>query len=349
MAAIVSFLWNFVKTLSNNIYNKLFSEEHPTNTLMENEKPTSCSGGSDSGNSGSGGSGDDHTERPGKTSTKPTSEDSGSGNPVEQPKKGKPTSNSGSDSGSGDDSTKRPGKTSTKPTPKSSGSEDPEDPHDSEDPEGPEGPGDSGSGDSVEQLEKKSTSTPTSGSSGGSGGTKPKKSTSTSAKPPKSTSTSKPTSGSCSGPGSAWESGFWTSPDHSKSDTEFFGTDSNDILDSGPGRTLILLPDVKGTQVGHLLYVQMQTGFRIIVNRFKEDLPPHLLGKGQREKDIHALKVALRENKEFLKDRKFRLLLTSIPVFLFLLNASPDQLEFLEDFSFSLAFANKNEKMFNSD
>ena len=105
---------------------------------------------------------------------------------------------------------------------------------------------------------------------------------------------------------------------------------------------------MKGKQVGHVLYLQMQSGFRIIINRFREDLPKNLLEKSQRDKDIHAIKVALRENKEFLENRKFRLLVTSIPVFLFLLNTSPDQLEFLQDFSFSLAFANKSDHVSNS-
>ena len=161
--------------------------------------------------------------------------------------------------------------------------------------------------------------------------------------------------GSGSGSGSAWESGFWSSPSGgSASDLNWrtsenvdldpaLGPGSDDILDSGPGRALILLVDTKETHVGHLLFVEFKSGFRIVIKKFKEDLPPHLRTKSIREKEIHALHVAIRENEDFLKERKFRLLLTSVPLFLYLVNASADQLEFLKPFSFSLAFGRRRE------
>ena len=161
--------------------------------------------------------------------------------------------------------------------------------------------------------------------------------------------------GSGSGSGSAWESGFWSSPSGgSASDINWrtsenvdldpaLGPGSDDILDSGPGRALILLVDTKETHVGHLLFVEFKSGFRIVIKKFKEDLPPHLRTKSIREKEIHALHVAIRENEDFLKERKFRLLLTSVPLFLYLVNANADQLEFLKPFSFSLAFGRRRE------
>ena len=161
--------------------------------------------------------------------------------------------------------------------------------------------------------------------------------------------------GSGSGSGSAWESGFWSSPSGgSASDLNWrtsenvdldpaLGPGSDDILDSGPGRALILLVDTKETHVGHLLFVEFKSGFRIVIKKFKEELPPHLRTKSIREKEIHALHVAIRENEDFLKERKFRLLLTSVPLFLYLVNASADQLEFLKPFSFSLAFGRRRE------
>ena len=161
--------------------------------------------------------------------------------------------------------------------------------------------------------------------------------------------------GSGSGSGSAWESGFWSSPSGgSASDLNWrtsenvdldpaLGPGSDDILDSGPGRALILLVDTKETHVGHLLFVEFKSGFRIVIKKFKEDLPPHLRTKSIREKEIHALHVAIRENEDFLKERKFRLLLTSVPLFLYLVNANADQLEFLKPFSFSLAFGRRRE------
>ena len=161
--------------------------------------------------------------------------------------------------------------------------------------------------------------------------------------------------GSGSGSGSAWESGFWSSPSGgSASDLNWrtsenvdldpaLGPGSDDILDSGPGRALILLVDTKETHVGHLLFVEFKSGFRIVIKKFKEELPPHLRTKSIREKEIHALHVAIRENEDFLKERKFRLLLTSVPLFLYLVNANADQLEFLKPFSFSLAFGRRRE------
>ena len=161
--------------------------------------------------------------------------------------------------------------------------------------------------------------------------------------------------GSGSGSGSAWETGFWSSPSGgSASDLNWrtsenvdldpaLGPGSDDILDSGPGRALILLVDTKETHVGHLLFVEFKSGFRIVIKKFKEELPPHLRTKSIREKEIHALHVAIRENEDFLKERKFRLLLTSVPLFLYLVNASADQLEFLKPFSFSLAFGRRRE------
>ena len=131
--------------------------------------------------------------------------------------------------------------------------------------------------------------------------------------------------GSGSGSGSAWESGFWSSPSGgSASDLNWrtsenvdldpaLGPGSDDILDSGPGRALILLVDTKETHVGHLLFVEFKSGFRIVIKKFKEELPPHLRTKSIREKEIHALHVAIRENEDFLKDRRFRLLLISVP------------------------------------
>ena len=104
---------------------------------------------------------------------------------------------------------------------------------------------------------------------------------------------------------------------------------------------ILFIPPLETTEVAHLLFVELQSGFRIVINRFKEELPPHLRGKSQRDKEIYALQVAFRENKDFLKNRKFRLFLTSIPLFLYLLNASPDQLDFLKNFSFTLAFGKK--------
>ena len=161
--------------------------------------------------------------------------------------------------------------------------------------------------------------------------------------------------GSGSGSGSGWESGFWSSPSGgSASDINWrtsenvdldpaLGPGSDDILDSGPGRALILLVDTKETHVGHLLFVEFKSGFRIVIKKFKEELPPHLRTKSIREKEIHALHVAIRENEDFLKERKFRLLLTSVPLFLYLVNANADQLEFLKPFSFSLAFGRRRE------
>ena len=161
--------------------------------------------------------------------------------------------------------------------------------------------------------------------------------------------------GSGSGSGSAWESGFWSSPSGgSASDLNWrtsenvdldpaLGPGSDDILDSGPGRALILLVDTKETHVGHLLFVEFKSGFRIVIKKFKEELPPHLRTKSIREKEIHALHIAIRKNEDFLKERKFRLLLTSVPLFLYLVNADADQLEFLKPFSFSLAFGRRRE------
>ena len=116
----------------------------------------------------------------------------------------------------------------------------------------------------------------------------------------------------------------------------------DDILSTGPGRTLILFVDTSESEIAHLLFVELRSGFRIIVNTFREEIPPHLREKSVREKEIHALQVAFRENKDFLKNRKFRLFVTSIPLFLHLLTASPDQLDFMKPFTFTLAFGKKD-------
>ena len=355
MATIISLLfWSpLIRTLKalSNFYNKLFLEECPTHSLtdveksidedmdksqkdemtqnnanvndddvqpVEPKKPTIGSGGSGSGDAsgdgsveptiGSGGSGS------GGGSVEPTIGSGGSGSgggSVE------PTIGSGG-SGSGDDS--------VEPTIDS---------------------GDSGSGDGSDtNTRRRHAAAATANIIRGAAAA-------TTAAAAANSSGSE--DGSGSGSGSAWESGFWSSPSGgSASDINWrtsenvdldpaLGPGSDDILDSGPGRALILLVDTKETHVGHLLFVEFKSGFRIVIKKFKEDLPPHLRTKSIREKEIHALHVAIRENEDFLKERKFRLLLTSVPLFLYLVNANADQLEFLKPFSFSLAFGRRRE------
>ena len=353
MATIISLLfWSpLIRTLKalSNFYNKLFLEECPTRSLtdveksidedmdksqedemtqnnanvndddvqpVEPKKPTIGSGGSDSGDA----SGDGSVE--------PTIGSGGSGSgggSVE------PTIGSGS-SGSGDDS--------VEPTIGSGGSgsggDSVEPTIDS---------GDSGSGDGSDtNTRRRHAAAATANIIRGAAAA-------TAAAAAANSSGSD--DGSGSGSGSAWESCFWSSPSGgSASDLNgrtnvdldpALGPGSDDILDSGPGRALILLVDTKETHVGHLLFVEFKSGFRIVIKKFKEDLPPHLRTKSIREKEIHALHVAIRENEDFLKERKFRLLLTSVPLFLYLVNANADQLEFLKPFSFSLAFGRRRE------
>ena len=347
MATFVSLLWSpllhIVKTLSN-FYNKLFSER-TTQSLtneridMEDKPRDGIPGdnfGDDSGpgdNSGDGSGSGDNSGSENEKSEKSTSGSHSGGSSGSEDSSG-PADNSGDNPGTRDNS----GSENQKSTSGSGDNSDPvgdnsgsgfasSDARDSNKRPGPD------SGSENKKSEKKSTS----GS-----GSENKKSEK------KSTSGSGSEDSSASGGGAAWESGFWMSAGTDGSDVRGVGLGpdlkpgpNNDILDSGPGRTLILMPDATETEAGHLLFVELRSGFRIIVNKFKEKLPPSLLDKSPREKELHALQVAILKNKDFLEDRKFRLCLTSVPLFLYLLNANPDQLKFLEPFNFALAFANK--------
>ena len=380
MATFVSLLWSpllhMVKTLSN-FYNKLFSER-TTQSLtnesidMEDKPRDGIPGdnfGDDSGpgdNSRDGSGSGDNSGSGNEKSEKSTSGSHSGGSSGSEDSSG-PADNSGDNPGTRDNS----GSENQKSTSGSGDNSDPvgdnsgsgfasSDARDSNKRPGPD------SGSENKKSEKKSTSGSGSGDNSdpvgdnsGSGfassdardsnkrpgpdsGSENKKSEK------KSTSGSGSEDSSASGGGAAWESGFWMSAGTDGSDVRGVGLGpdlkpgpNNDILDSGPGRTLILMPDATETEAGHLLFVELRSGFRIIVNKFKEKLPPSLLDKSPREKELHALQVAILKNKDFLEDRKFRLCLTSVPLFLYLLNANPDQLKFLEPFNFALAFANK--------
>ena len=156
-----------------------------------------------------------------------------------------------------------------------------------------------------------------------------------------SASSSSASDSSASGSSASGGSASGGSASASASGSGLGSASDNDILSEGPGRALILFVDTSKSEVAHLLFLELESGFRIIINRFREEFPPHLREKSQRDKEIYALQVAIRENKDFLKNRKFRLFLTSIPLFLYLLNANPDQLDFLKPFSFTLAFGRK--------
>ena len=328
MATFVSLLWSpllhIVKTLSN-FYNKLFSErttQSLTNESIDMEdKPRDGIPGDNFGDDS--GPGDNSRDGSG------SGDNSGSGN--EKSEKSTSGSHSGGSSGSedssgpADNSGDNPGSENQKST---SGSGDNSDPV-----------GDNSGSGFASSDARDSNKRP--GPDSGSENKKSEK---------KSTSGSGSEDSSASGGGAAWESGFWMSAGTDGSDVRGVGLGpdlkpgpNNDILDSGPGRTLILMPDATETEAGHLLFVELRSGFRIIVNKFKEKLPPSLLDKSPREKELHALQVAILKNKDFLEDRKFRLCLTSVPLFLYLLNANPDQLKFLEPFNFALAFAKKKE------
>lgn len=332
MATFVSLLWSpllhIVKTLSN-FYNKLFSErttQSLTNESIDMEdKPRDGIPGDNFGDDS--GPGDNSRDGSG------SGDNSGSGN--EKSEKSTSGSHSGGSSGSEDSSGPADNSGDNPGTRDNSGSENQKSTSGSGDNSDPVGDN-SGSGFASSDA-RDSNKRP--GPDSGSENKKSEK---------KSTSGSGSEDSSASGGGAAWESGFWMSAGSDGSDVRGVGLGpdlkpgpNNDILDSGPGRTLILMPDATETEAGHLLFVELRSGFRIIVNKFKEKLPPSLLDKSPREKELHALQVAILKNKDFLEDRKFRLCLTSVPLFLYLLNANPDQLKFLEPFNFALAFANK--------
>ena len=332
MATFVSLLWSpllhIVKTLSN-FYNKLFSErttQSLTNERIDMEdKPRDGIPGDNFGDDS--GPGDNSGDGSG------SGDNSGSGN--EKSEKSTSGSHSGGSSGSEDSSGPADNSGDNPGTRDNSGSENQKSTSGSGDNSDPVGDN-SGSGFASSDA-RDSNKRP--GPDSGSENKKSEK---------KSTSGSGSEDSSASGGGAAWESGFWMSAGTDGSDVRGVGLGpdlkpgpNNDILDSGPGRTLILMPDATETEAGHLLFVELRSGFRIIVNKFKEKLPPSLLDKSPREKELHALQVAILKNKDFLEDRKFRLCLTSVPLFLYLLNANPDQLKFLEPFNFALAFANK--------
>ena len=332
MATFVSLLWSpllhIVKTLSN-FYNKLFSErttQSLTNESIDMEdKPRDGIPGDNFGDDS--GPGDNSRDGSG------SGDNSGSGN--EKSEKSTSGSHSGGSSGSEDSSGPADNSGDDPGTRDNSGSENQKSTSGSGDNSDPVGDN-SGSGFASSDA-RDSNKKP--GPDSGSENKKSEK---------KSTSGSGSEDSSASGGGAAWESGFWMSAGTDGSDVRGVGLGpdlkpgpNNDILDSGPGRTLILMPDATETEAGHLLFVELRSGFRIIVNKFKEKLPPSLLDKSPREKELHALQVAVLKNKDFLEDRKFRLCLTSVPLFLYLLNANPDQLKFLEPFNFALAFANK--------
>ena len=118
----------------------------------------------------------------------------------------------------------------------------------------------------------------------------------------------------------------------------------DDLLSSGPGRDLILFVDANEKKLAHLLFVTLtKSGFHIVINHTTRDLPLALRrSKDFRQKERHSLQIAIEENKDFLKDRPFKLLLTSIPLFLHLLNS--DRNGFLKGLSFTLAYVGKDER-----
>ena len=119
---------------------------------------------------------------------------------------------------------------------------------------------------------------------------------------------------------------------------------NDDLLASGQGRTLILYVAANDSKMASLLFVEMtDKKFHIIINHSTKDLPFALQRPGacQTQRELQALKAAILENKEFLKDRPFRFLAPSIPLFLYLLNGKKEALEFLNGQQFTLGFLGK--------
>ena len=117
-----------------------------------------------------------------------------------------------------------------------------------------------------------------------------------------------------------------------------------DLLASGQGRTLILFVAANDKKMASVLFVEMDhSNFHIIINHSTKDLPFALQRPGacQTQRELQALKAAILENKEFLKDRPFRFLAPSIPLFLYLLNGKKEALEFLNGQQFTLGFLGK--------
>ena len=117
-----------------------------------------------------------------------------------------------------------------------------------------------------------------------------------------------------------------------------------DLLASGQGRTLILFVAANDKKMASVLFVEMDhSNFHIIINHSTKDLPFALQRPGacQTQRELQALKAAILENKEFLKDRPFRFLAPSIPLFLVLLNGKKETLDFLNGLQFTIGFLGK--------
>ena len=118
----------------------------------------------------------------------------------------------------------------------------------------------------------------------------------------------------------------------------------DDLLASGQGRTLILYVAANDSKMASLLFVEMtDKKFHIIINHSTKDLPFALQRPGacQTQRELQSLKAAILENKDFLKNRPFRFLAPSIPLFLTLLNGKKETLAFLNSLQFTIGFLGK--------
>ena len=119
---------------------------------------------------------------------------------------------------------------------------------------------------------------------------------------------------------------------------------NDDLLASGQGRTLILYVAANDSKMASLLFVEMtDKKFHIIINHSTKDLPFALQRPGacQTQRELQSLKAAILENKDFLKNRPFRFLAPSIPLFLTLLNGKKETLAFLNGLQFTIGFLGK--------
>ena len=116
----------------------------------------------------------------------------------------------------------------------------------------------------------------------------------------------------------------------------------DDIFAIAPDGSLTLIVDTTEAKMGHIAMLKLGSGFQAVLNHFEEPVPNSWKSEdnNSNRRNLHALKVAIRQNRRFLKEKPFTLLLTSIPFVLSLISSKKD-IEFLREFNFTLGYVSR--------
>ena len=99
----------------------------------------------------------------------------------------------------------------------------------------------------------------------------------------------------------------------------------------------MLFVDTSEEKAASLLFMHFESGFNALIEHTVNDLPASVRSGTAVQREVYSLRTAIEQHREFIVNREFHLLLTSVPLFAHLLISGLGR-DILGDFNFTLAY-----------